>query len=262
MQDYLDLSCSCYLFSCVADANYLGCLPAVNSISTEVILASHSSPFDCTFTCSQHNKPYALLYRGGDCYCTRSAEISVAVSNELCQTPCKKRKTLTCGGKTHVAAFAVLEFNNKTLQIFAPLWTTESATFNLSIESSESTEFHVYTDKDSTSTKGSYVSLSFHDHGFKSLVVEATMGRYKQETMQVKRSVFVAGKAKSLSLTCPRLTVASQMYECILEGYTEELDIFKYTIDGVLLDSIALPGKRLLGKFVKSIITFVLYFIP
>ena len=207
--------------------------------------------------CSKQNKPYALLYRGGACYCSDVAHKTAAVVNDLfCKVPCKKTKMLSCGGQNHVSVFDVKEFDI-LFQVFAPEWTLESS--NINITSSDSPSFQVYSENIVIPTQLSYLPLSFLGNGFKSLVFEATIGQYKPETIQVQHSIFVASKAKRFSLTCPRLVVVPQSYECVLEGYASKRDVFQYSIDGSFMASPTLQGISYISQDIflyKSFIKF------
>lgn len=206
--------------------------------------------------CSKQNKPYALLYRGGSCYCSDFADKTTAVNDLFCKVPCKKTKMLSCGGQNHVAAFDVKEFD-MLFQVFAPVWTIEDS--NINITSGGSPSFQVYSENIVTTTELSYLPLSLSETGFKSLVFEATIGQYKPETIQVQHSIFVTSKAKSLNLTCPRLVVVPQSYECVLEGYANKRDIFQYSIDGSFIESPTLPGILYISQdmfLYKSLVNF------
>ena len=63
------------------------------------------------------------------------------------------------------------------------------------------------------------------------------------KTIGVQHTILVSTESKSLSLECPDLVVANQVYECVLSGFTGPNDVFKYTLDNNEIDTRLLPSE-------------------
>ena len=67
-------------------------------------------------------------------------------------------------------------------------------------------------------------------------------GFYPQ-TLEVQQTVLVVTEAEGLSVECPNLVVANEPYECLLSGFTGPNDVFKYTLNGNVIDTPLLPSE-------------------
>ena len=63
------------------------------------------------------------------------------------------------------------------------------------------------------------------------------------KTIEVQHTILVSTESKSLSLECPDLVVANQVYECVFSGFTGPNDVFKYTLDNNEIDTRLLPSE-------------------
>ena len=145
------------------DANTLGCFSNTSVTTALHPVESGTNPFNCIFGCGQLNLPYALLTNGGECSCVSRIAISDNVVDELCKVPCKDKKSLTCGGRSHYEVFQVTDFDNATFHVSAPTWTKENVPTTFTFTANDGAVFELYRKHTSLSSTLPQLELTFQN---------------------------------------------------------------------------------------------------